>query len=157
MTSRTQGFTLVEILMVVAIIAVLASMAVFSFTNVRQRTVDKRREADLIQIQSALEQYRSVNDAYPTSFPAGDPGMNFGSGSLTDSDNNMYLQNLPQDPEYPVKSYVYQSSGTDDFTLKSDLSEPRPTPCAEPTVVDQCGRSGSGFNCNYCIGPYGEK
>ena len=54
-----KGFTLVELLIVVAIIGILSTLLMANFIGVRQRARDAQRKADLRQIQSALELYRS--------------------------------------------------------------------------------------------------
>ena len=54
---KTSGFTLVEIMVVVAIIAVLASIAVPNFMRARKRSQATRILEDLRIIDSALDQY----------------------------------------------------------------------------------------------------
>jgi len=55
--SKTRGFTLVEIMIVVAIIALLASIAVPNFLRARKRSQATRILEDLRIIDSALDQY----------------------------------------------------------------------------------------------------
>jgi prepilin-type N-terminal cleavage/methylation domain-containing protein len=59
---RLQGFTLVEIMIVVAIIALLASIAVPGFLRARKRSQASRILNDLRLIDSALDQYAIENN-----------------------------------------------------------------------------------------------
>jgi len=56
-SSRTRGFTLVEIMIVVAIIALLAAIAVPGFLRARKRAQASRILNDLRLIDSAVDQY----------------------------------------------------------------------------------------------------
>lgn len=68
LTSRRAGFTLVEIMIVVAIIALLAAIAVPGFLRARKRSQASRIINDLRLIDSAVDQY-----AIETSKKSGDP------------------------------------------------------------------------------------
>jgi prepilin-type N-terminal cleavage/methylation domain-containing protein len=57
-----QGFTLVEIMIVVAIIALLASIAVPGFLRARKRSQASRVLNDLRLIDSAIDQYAIENN-----------------------------------------------------------------------------------------------
>jgi prepilin-type N-terminal cleavage/methylation domain-containing protein len=57
LTSRRTGFTLVEIMIVVAIIALLAAIAVPGFLRARKRSQASRIINDLRLIDSAVDQY----------------------------------------------------------------------------------------------------
>jgi prepilin-type N-terminal cleavage/methylation domain-containing protein len=57
LTSRRTGFTLVEIMIVVAIIALLAAIAVPGFLRARKRSQASRIINDLRLIDSAIDQY----------------------------------------------------------------------------------------------------
>lgn len=65
MMRRTAGFTLIEMLVVVAIIGLLSSVILVGLGDVRKDARDTRRIADIRQIQNALEIYYSTNQSYP--------------------------------------------------------------------------------------------
>src|ERR1051326_5139403 len=67
-SSRRGGFTLVEIMIVVAIIALLAAIAVPGFLRARKRSQASRIINDLRLIDSAVDQY-----AIETNKKSGDP------------------------------------------------------------------------------------
>ncbi len=68
---RRAGFTLIELMVVVAIIGILMAAGIVAFTNAQQNARDARRRADIDAISKALEQYNQNNDsAYPASASA---------------------------------------------------------------------------------------
>ena len=112
---KVKGFTLIELLIVIAIIGVLSALLMANFIGVRQRARDSQRKADLRQIQSALELYRSDLSSYQTtaSFPA--CNLSLISGGTT------YMQKVPCDPTN-TSPFVYSySSGGTTYTLYACL------------------------------------
>jgi len=68
LTTKRAGFTLVEIMIVVAIIALLAAIAVPGFLRARKRSQASKILNDLRMIDSAVDQY-----AIETGKKSGDP------------------------------------------------------------------------------------
>jgi prepilin-type N-terminal cleavage/methylation domain-containing protein len=69
-TSKRRGFTLVEIMIVVAIIALLASIAVPNFLRARKRSQATRILEDLRQLDSATDEYAIENNKTTGMHPA---------------------------------------------------------------------------------------
>ena len=61
MKARNQGFTLVEIMIVVAIIAILAAVAIPNFVKYRKNSQATACISNLKQLQTAVEQARMNN------------------------------------------------------------------------------------------------
>lgn len=61
-STKAAGFTLVEIMIVVAIIALLASLAIPGFLRARKRSQASRIMNDLRMIDSAVDQYAIENN-----------------------------------------------------------------------------------------------
>lgn len=136
---ESNGFTLIEILVVATIIGLLAAGAAVTYSQFAKQSRDARRKADLEQVRAALEMCRS-NDSI-NCYPVGSwSALSILTGSPK------YIQSLPTDPKSSVYSYYYSGTASD-YTLGAYL-EAGGTTCA----AGQCGG-----NCNYCVGPYGQK
>lgn len=89
------GFTLMELLITVSIIAILISIGIASYSTINKQSRDTKRKSDIEQIRSALEMYRADNSAYP----------NVGSGSWTAASDlstalaTTYILAIPSDPK----------------------------------------------------------
>lgn len=95
-----RGFTLVELLVTVSIIAILASIAIGAYNSFQKNGRDAKRQADLKVIQSALEQYKADQNYYPTT------GSVVPGSSLTRSIGGSYLNKIPQAPSGSIE-YSY--------------------------------------------------
>jgi general secretion pathway protein G len=63
--SSEKGFTLVEIMIVVIILAILAGVALVSFGGLDAKAKDARARADMRAIATALKGYRAMTGAWP--------------------------------------------------------------------------------------------
>ena len=96
------GFTLVELLVVMTIIAILLGLGLVSYQGAHKSARDGRRKADLEEIRSALEMYRADESSYPTASGDVDSAL---SGPLTG-----YLE-ISND-SLPDQNYYYSGSGS---------------------------------------------
>jgi type II secretion system protein G len=65
MSLRDRAFTLIELLIVVAIIAILAAIAVPNFLEAQTRAKVSRMKSDMRSLATAFEAYRIDNNKYP--------------------------------------------------------------------------------------------
>ena len=116
--SSRKGFTLVEIMIVVAIIALLAAIALPGFLRARKRSQASRILNDLRLIDSAMDQYaiennKKSNDPVGTAdwtsyVKKGSPLYNTGKSIFGTSYGSQTVDQLPQVPssDYNVLSDV---------------------------------------------------
>ena len=67
---RKSAFTLIELLIVIAILGSLASVVVVRFRGAQTTALDTKRQAELKQYQNALEIYATRTDRYPANINA---------------------------------------------------------------------------------------
>jgi len=68
---KNKGFTLIELMVVIAIIGLLSSVILAALNTTRSKGRDAKRVASVKQIQIALELYYDKNGVYPTSGSCG--------------------------------------------------------------------------------------
>ena len=79
-----KGFTLIEVLVVLAIIATLLSLVTPRYFDSMNRSKEKILKHDLIVMREAIDQYYSDKNVYPE--------------SLQDLVQYQYLRAIPEDP-----------------------------------------------------------
>ena len=62
---KNNGFTIVELLIVIVVIGILAAITIVAFNGVQKRARDSQRVSDAQGIVKALEQYKILNGSYP--------------------------------------------------------------------------------------------
>lgn len=138
-----KGFTLIEMLVVIAIISILIGIGINTFTIAQKKARDVRRKADLRNIQTALELYKGDNGVYYV-VAAGDTFRASG-GNLTSGTSfvkNYLSDKIPLDPS-PNKAYYYISANGTTYTLAAILENTQ-----DPNYVLNCIT-----NYNYCVSP----
>ncbi len=115
---RKQGFSLLELLVVIGIMSILLTFGLSSYSTSQKKSRDAKRRGDLKTIQQAAEQYYSVcGFVYPTNL--GTRGISCPTGNVT----MIPTESLPMDPK---SGSTYGCNGTcnsTQFTL-----------CATPEV-----------------------
>lgn len=61
---RVLGFTLIELMIVVAVVAVLAAIAYPSYQDALRKSRRAQAKADLIEYAASAERFRTVNNTY---------------------------------------------------------------------------------------------
>ena len=98
-----RAFTLIELMVVVAIIGLLATILLANVNTARERGRDSKRVADIQQIQNALHLYGA--NLRPEAYPEGDD-----STALNDLVLAGYITVIPKDPS--GTEYQYKGTGS---------------------------------------------
>ena len=106
----TSGFTIVELLVVIVVIAILVALTLPNLFGLQRRARDDDRKNDLKNVQSALETYYSDSQAYPAT-----------SAALTPD----YMDAVPEDPQGGAYEYTPAPAGCttacESYTITADL------------------------------------
>lgn len=98
--SGQSGFSLIEVMVVVAIIGVLASIILPNVIGSSEQADRQKVIADMVALENALAQYRLDNGMYPTTEQGLESLVN--EPTVGPSPRNYrrggYIQRLPQDP-----------------------------------------------------------
>ncbi|HEX3548991.1 MAG TPA: prepilin-type N-terminal cleavage/methylation domain-containing protein [Candidatus Elarobacter sp.] len=101
-----RGFTLIELMIVVAIIAILAWILIPNFVNARSQAQTAACESNLRAIATAMELYYADNQVYPTASGAAvQPALLTVNGVA-------YLNNTPKDPAAQSGAATYTLTTT---------------------------------------------
>ena len=116
--SNQDGFTLIEIMVVILILGLLATIVVQSLRGATDKAKRVKAQADIAELKTGLDRYYLDAGSYPTS----DQGLQSlvaapsGGQVPANYESGGYLQSIPKDPW--GNPYFYQSDGNS-YVLKS--------------------------------------
>lgn len=84
MRKSESGFTLIEVLVVVTLVVILASMGMVQYQHSVQRSREAVLKEDLFRMREAIDQYYADKGTYPT--------------GLQDLVSGGYIREVPEDP-----------------------------------------------------------
>lgn len=127
MTRKYQGFgfTLIEILVVVSIIAILAGLALASFSTPQKQANDTRRKNDLKQYAQLLKSYGANNSGF---YPWRATSAN-ASGPLC-TDLGLVSTDCPVDPKTGTSPFDYKYISGLDTGGTCTIASPNGKACA---------------------------
>lgn len=120
--AKNTGFTIVELLIVIAVIAILAAITIVSYNSVQRRGQDVRRVSDVTTLRDAISIWSLKTQTMPENSGSGYNANGFGwvsSNSYPLSLENMlieggYIPGEIRDPVTPLGngSYMFYRCGT---------------------------------------------
>ena len=63
---KESGFTIIELLIVIIVIGILATLVITTFSGIQRNARNRTREADINALHSQIEYYYGQNGTYPT-------------------------------------------------------------------------------------------
>lgn len=117
-----RGFTIIELLIVIAIIAILATIVLVSVQNATAKSRDTKRSTDVNAIQTKLEEFYQENSYYPATLSLNDlKGLDEGAlkdpkgadapEAITVADSTAATASQPQVDSGGVPGYRYVPFG----------------------------------------------
>jgi len=109
-----RGFTILELLVVMAIIGILAAIGLASYPGVQQKARDARRKSDLASLARGMEMFYNDYGRYPVITAASDMGTSIPAADLAAGliwghpwivNNVIYMSEIPSDPN--INNYRY--------------------------------------------------
>lgn len=144
-TRKNRGFTLVELLVVVVVISILATIVLSVNKKIQAQTRDSERDNDITVVAEALEDYHRRHGAYPAHTQMGDADGETVK-ELLDLDSTTALVSPSEAGENATTSYLAtnncaESGSQDGFDQELHYSYCTISPC----TMDFC----SGYQIMY--------
>ena len=143
----TSAFTLIELLIVIAIIGVIMAISLFGLAGARESARDGRRKSDLEQIRSALELYRADCGVYPASITFGSALRGANASGNTCLNSFVYIQVVPVDPG----SGTYRYNRVSNTTYELCATQERPANGAAAVSCAGNSTCGAGHTCYFKV------
>lgn len=153
--NKVRGFTLIELMIVMVILAVLAAVGTSAFISSQKKSRDSARKSNLKAIVTALELYYNDKGKYPTDDAAGkmrgcgddlNPSACEPNSAFSDANGTIYMEILPTDP-LSKRRYYYESSADNEFQLYASLENDQ-----DPGLITTTHNCASGVGpilCNF--------
>ncbi len=131
-STRSKGFTIIELLVTIAIVGLLLGITAFVFEGTRKNARDDRRKTDMASIVAGMENFYSDCGLYLSDhsyacragttnvscWPEGASPVtglswifeNPSYGKQACLPSNIYIRAIPNDPQYPSRRYAYKGT-----------------------------------------------
>lgn len=158
---KHKGFTLVELILVMALVAILALLIIGNFNATLKKGRDARRKNDLSQIQKTLELYYEDNRTYPVFADNDIFGKKLCTGHTASATTacavteTTYMVRTPQDPN-SAYTYRYEPSvsGSSYYLyayIENDLDQSSGVSISGFTTNEKCDAAKTITNCRYAV------
>jgi prepilin-type N-terminal cleavage/methylation domain-containing protein len=145
MTTRSSGFTLIELVVVVAIIGILAAVAITAYSNYISNAKIKNAENTLLQLSLAQTEFFTDNRIYNVDADVNCPATSDTSAQLsTDLVDDDIITEINADGDFIHDfDYCADANGTNGFLITADATTESNIVCTliinENGVIDRSG------------------
>lgn len=129
LSRKQQGFTIVELLIVIIVIAILATLVLVTFTGIQQSARNTQRQTDAKAVASHLETYNAKEGKYP---------------SATEMNDDTFVASLKgldkestRDPKAAAGAYDFAATATSTQYGYSSTKDDG-TACDNDVAGDEC-------------------
>ena len=136
-TNKRHGFTIIELIVVIAVIAILAAITVVGYGAWRKQTLVNQVKSDLTAVAGAMESARTFDNKYPTSVPstvASSDSSNFVGGG--NAGGSKYCVSKTSSEDASISYYIASSTA---------IEGPKEGDCTALLMVTTLAGSTSGF------------
>ena len=139
-----------EIMIVMIIIGILATLGVGGFQSSQRKARDSRRKSDLQQVAKSLEAYYNDKGQYPihsgtyTIMGCANESSCAWGDTFEDENDTIYMIELPSDPAVN-QNYLYESDGTE-FRIYARLENE-----LDPEISSFTGITCGTYECNFGV------
>jgi general secretion pathway protein G len=116
---RQRGFSLIELLVVVTIIGILASIALVNVRTAQRKAREAALRENLFQMRKAIDNFYADKQRYPSDLNELVPN---------------YIRKIPADPI--TMQVDWEPVMDDPLSLEGGMSEPDPEAMTQPGVID---------------------
>lgn len=159
---KNKAFTLIELLIVMAILGILATIGIGGLRTSQMRSRDAQRKSDVKQLAGALELYYSDHGRYPGATVDGlvkgcpstsETACSWGSNTSFEDGQTVFIRLIPEDPQ--GGNYFYKvSNDFSKFQIFTHLENSKDKNCIDGNcaIPSLSGVScGDSLNCNYAV------
>lgn len=134
-SQRQGGFTMIELLVSLAIIAMLFTAVIALVGGLKEKSRDSKRISDVREIGKALVLYADNNSKFPISVTdviiTGDDAIS----TLLESEGA--INEVPSDPTHPINPYTYRTDSSGNTFILSFCLETDTV----PNYLQGCGNT----------------
>jgi len=131
---KGQGFTIVELLIVIVVIGILALLVITTYSGIQAKARNAKRESDIKALQTQIEAFFSQNGYYPSN-------TDMNSQAWLGTNMKSLDQNALIDPSSPTQSKTLATSaGAKQYSYavtdsNGNSCEAQDTNCAKYTLT----------------------